>query len=289
MFLGVLIDSVQGCLSLPQDKLSSFHLLIKETLQLKRISLKQLQHLAGKLNWAASVVRGGRIYLRRVLDLMKPLHALRHKAIIPCSMKLDLQWWDDFLDIFNGRSWICSARQWVNVYVDACNKGAGMQWGTDWYYVNWAQDVPEATTAHINVKETLAIGLAVQKWAPMWANCSVVIHTDNTTALCAINKGSSKSALGMRCIREIFWFSNIFNFTIRGVHIPGELNVVADAVSRLHMAGFLNVLEIRLGRVTDLFLCLWPFFFGLHMSYNAFLCILPQIQKWVASKALTRR
>jgi hypothetical protein len=284
VFLGVLIDSVEGCLSLPLDKLASFHKLIKDTLELKRISLKELQHLAGKLNWAASVVRGGRIYLRRVLDLMKPLHASRHKVIIPSSMKLDLEWWDKFLAFFNGKSWICRARKWVNVYVDACNKGGGMQWDADWHYVNWEKDLPEVANAHINVKETLAIGLAVRKWAPMWVNSSVVIHTDNTTALCALNKGSSRSSLAMEWMREVFWLSNLYNFSIRGVHIPGVYNVVADAVSRLHMPGFLDVLESRLGRVTRMFMCLWPFLLRLRMSYEALLSIIPQVVKWVTSK-----
>ena len=128
VFLGVQIDSVKACLELPPDKLIKFSRLIKDTLSQKRISLKQLQVLAGKLNWAAAVVRGGRVYLRRVIDMMKPMHALRHKALISNEMREDLLWWDKFLLVFNGKSWFHTTSQWVNVYVDASNVGGGMVW-----------------------------------------------------------------------------------------------------------------------------------------------------------------
>jgi hypothetical protein len=56
VFLGVNIDTVKGCLELPPAKLAEFHALVKETRLKRRLSLKQLQVLAGKLNWAAMVV-----------------------------------------------------------------------------------------------------------------------------------------------------------------------------------------------------------------------------------------
>lgn len=282
-FLGVMIDSVQGCLELPPQKLAEFHELVRTTLELKRISLKQLQHLAGKLNWASAVVRGGRIYLRRVLDLMRPLHQSRHKALIPPGMRADLQWWVRFLDHFNGKTWLSSARRWVNVYVDASTRGCGMVWGSDWLYVNWEVDSPHLATEHINVKETLAIALAVKRWAPLWAGCSVVIHSDNITALCALNKGSSKSALSMDAVRDIFWLSAVFNFRIRGVHIAGVDNEAADAVSRLHAGGSLHRMErvnIFEGIRPLLPFC-WPYYFLCHMSFNSFLLVCRQVLRWI--------
>lgn len=281
VFLGVNIDTVRGCLELPPEKLKSFRLLIRDTLELKRISLKQLQVLAGKLNWAAAVVRGGRIYLRRVLEMMKPLYASHHKALIPHTMKQDLLWWDMFLETFNGTHWLHPTTHWVNVYTDASRRGGGMVWGSDWQFIDWEHDVPEARTAHINVKETLAIGLAVRRWAPFWRNASVVVHTDNITARCAINKGKAKSTLSMAMVREIFWWSTIFNFKIRAVHIPGEENIVADAVSRLHVQKFYDLLVPFWSLHPHSLRFLWPVFFLQHMSYGAFLSVCLQMIRWL--------
>ena len=277
VFLGVVVDTVLGCLELPRDKLLEFEELVLSTLEQKRISLKQLQQLAGKLNWASAVVRGGRIYLRRALDLMRPLHRSQHKALITPGMRSDLLWWKAYLKHFNGKSWLHTARQWVNVYVDASTKGCGMVWGHDWAYVNYELDMPELVKEHINVKETVAIGLAVRRWSHLWAGCSVIIHSDNVTALCALNKGSSKSAVAMDTVREIFWLSAAYDFRIRGVHIAGTLNEAADAVSRLHSGGSLLRMErVHLfDNILPFLMYLWPFYFIMHMSYESFLLVSP--------------
>ena len=47
-------------------------------------------------------------------------------------------------------------------------------------------------------------------------------------------KGTAKSAVSMKFIREMFWWATLFNFKLWVVHIPGTLNIVADALSRLH-------------------------------------------------------
>ena len=78
---------------LPEGKLRKFELLVDSALGQTRLTLKQLQALAGKLNWACSVVRGGRIYLCRLLDAMKPLKKARHNLRMTLRMKSDLLWW----------------------------------------------------------------------------------------------------------------------------------------------------------------------------------------------------
>jgi hypothetical protein len=192
----------------------------------------------------------------------------------------DLRWWDVFLRTFNGKTLFAPTSMWVNVYVDASLKGGGMAWGKDWAFTHWQSDMPEAADAHINVKETLAVGMAVRRWAPFWGNASVIIHTDNITAKAAINKGKARSKLAMDMVREIFWWSTIYNFKIRAVHIPGRLNINADAISRLHsrwafdkLSQFLNVTEtFNLGT--------WLTYFLQHMSQNALLSIFPQMLRW---------
>ena len=87
---------------------------------------------------------------------------------------------------------------------------------------------------HINHKETWAVYLAAERWAPCWANRHVIVPSDNHAALGIINKGSTGSPIIMQALRRLFWLSAVYNFQITAKYIPGQQNGVADAVSRLH-------------------------------------------------------
>ena len=59
-FLGVDIDTKDCVLSLGADKLNMLHEKLKAFKHRQRATKMQLQSLAGSLNWACQVVRGGR-------------------------------------------------------------------------------------------------------------------------------------------------------------------------------------------------------------------------------------
>ena len=222
MFLGVELNSIEGTLTLPQEKLDQFRSLIAEALLCKRWSLKLLQRLAGKLNWASSVVRGGRVYLRRILDLMKPLRQNRHKIRASPGMVQDLQWWSRFLEVFNGKRIIHQTVPTYVAAVDACPVGGGMVFQEDWSYVNWSYDFPSISKSHINVKETAATLLAIKRWAHIWKDSKVIIYSDNTTAVACINKGTSRSREIMVLLREIFWLTELNNIQLTCHYFPGH-------------------------------------------------------------------
>ncbi|VDI58032.1 Hypothetical predicted protein [Mytilus galloprovincialis] len=73
VFLGVEIDSTTLELRLPIKKLDELRRELASFQQRKHVSKKQLQSLAGKLNWASSVVHGGRVFLRRIIDSIMQL------------------------------------------------------------------------------------------------------------------------------------------------------------------------------------------------------------------------
>ena len=58
-FLGIELDTVQQCMSLPGDKLVELQGVVHSFSKCTRASKWQLQQLAGKLNWACRVVYGG--------------------------------------------------------------------------------------------------------------------------------------------------------------------------------------------------------------------------------------
>lgn len=246
-FLGVDLDSRTCTLSLGEVKRAQVQQKLQEFSRRKRASKRQLQGLAGLLNWACKAVRGGRFFLRRILDSIKALKQQQHKAHLGVEFRRDLQWWLTYLSVFNGTVYY-STQSTEHVHVDACRTATGAFWRGDWTYSVFACDRPAAAGLHINYKEVCAVLDACKRWAPQWRNCSVIIHTDNTTAKAVINKGRSKNKFINSCLRKLFWLSVRFNFTLRAIHVPGQVNILPDTVSRLHEQDKLGLLLVLLSQ-----------------------------------------
>ena len=236
-FLGIEINTVSQTLALPQNKVDALLSQLAQFNTLKRASRKQLQQLAGKLSWASHVVSGGRTYLQRVFDALRPLKRPQHKVKLNAEIKADVLWWIHCLNVFNTKSFVTKNARTHHVFTDACAEGAGMVTDYDWAYVNFSKDVPWLYAHHINVKETMATIFSLYRWAPLFANSVVVIHTDNITTRAALNKGACRTPVLMPFLRSVFWLSMWFNFEIKCVHIKGTDNFIADACSRLHSWG----------------------------------------------------
>jgi hypothetical protein len=285
VFLGICINSVDMSLSLPQTKQQEFINLLYSFSTRKRATQRQLQALAGKLNWACQVIRGGRTFIRRVLDAMNMFHSPTQKHKLTAEFHADIQWWLLFMQHFNGKAYYPSPYPITSAHVDACNQGGGMYYQGDWAYINWQQDWPAASNLHINYKETLAIVAAAIKWAPLWANHKVIIYTDSTTAKALINKGTTRNKYVMPALRDLFWLSVAFNFELKAVHIAGHQNTIADTISRLDTKSWPELYKVLYPELTSVVPVSNQFLDTVHhhMSWTT-LCYLCRKQKPSAAR-----
>ena len=88
-FLGIVIDTTSLSAKLPIQKLEQYLQDIKEVMTQHELSLKQLQSLIGKLNFAAAVVPA-RAFIRRIIDLI-PQNPFQSKIKLDDQVKQDLQ------------------------------------------------------------------------------------------------------------------------------------------------------------------------------------------------------
>ncbi len=278
-FLGIDICTETLTLSLPKNKVDKFMDMLCVFQARKRASLRQLQQLAGRLNWASQVVQGGRTYLRRVLDLMRPLREPHHKVLLGTSFQADVQWWISYLQCFNSRSLLWCQAPVQHVNLDASSVAGGYYYNGDWGLTMWEYDSPAAKELHINDKEIFAGVLAARRWAHLWTNSVVFFHTDNMTARAAFDKGTVRSESGMVMLRELFWLSAKFNFKVVGVFIPGVVNHLPDAITRLHQPGYPLVLASEMGYSTQDFRH-FASTFPEHMSLNCIISLTSQIRKY---------
>ena len=117
---------------------------------------------------------------------------------------------------------------------DTFHMAAGALCSGDWLYYNLFCESPTLSALHINHNEALAVCLAAERWAPVWVNKYVLVSCDNQEAAGMVNKGSTEDPLVMQALCRLFWLSAMFNFRLTMRYIPDKINVVADAVSRLH-------------------------------------------------------
>jgi len=80
VFLGILIDTTECTLGLDDDKLAQLQDKLLHFCGIKRATKRQLQSLAGLLNWACQAIRGGWFFLHRILDMIPKLKHGTHKA-----------------------------------------------------------------------------------------------------------------------------------------------------------------------------------------------------------------
>ncbi len=68
-FAGIELDTLQSVARLPSEKIAKCITIISGFLKGKKVTLKEVQSPNGLLNFACSVVRPGRAFLRRLIDL----------------------------------------------------------------------------------------------------------------------------------------------------------------------------------------------------------------------------
>ena len=123
--LGIELDSNSMTLRLSEEKLLLLRQELQSSLCRNRFTIRQLQLLAGRLSWAAGVVKGGRVFLRRIFNTIRILRHSTHHVRISAEVRKDLLWWSRFIDAFNGRSTCLDQWPIECVFTDASNEGAG--------------------------------------------------------------------------------------------------------------------------------------------------------------------
>jgi hypothetical protein len=284
IFLGIQLDTVRCELSLPEEKLSSIRTCVANFRARKRVTKQQLQSLVGKLNFAARVVRGARLFLRHFYDAIAKLKKRHHKLCLRGAIKEDLIWWDTFLTFFNGVAAFIDDTPITPILTDSCLFAGGAFCNGDFYYTVWQHDYPDIADASINYKEAMIASIAIKKWGHLMMNKTVILYTDNMCAASILNKNTCKNKALLHSLQDMFWTVVKYNFVVKAVYMPGYLQTIPDAISRLHEHDGL----LRVEKLINLwYMChkniinAFQYFNMLcHMSVNSLLCVLKQVMAW---------
>ncbi len=244
-FLGIELDTVAMEARLDAKRLSELQLLLGTWGERRGTTLRELQSLTGKLNFAATVVRRGRAYLRRLIDLQRAIKAQpgatpRTAHRLSNAALRDIQWWRDFLTQWNGRAllyeqqWTDAAR--IELFTDACNAGYGAHFGDRWFAGFWTkaqlQRARRGKRVSMPFLELHALVHAAAVWGHLWSGKKITFRSDCLPVVLAIRSMSSKQQDSMRLLRHLDAIAARHGFDFRCEHIAGVANTVADALSR---------------------------------------------------------
>ena len=247
-FLGMLFDTVALEMRISADKRSHYAKDVSGLLTdaaTGPVSRRTLQAVAGKLTFIARACRWGASFLQAVYDdLFSTLHRPPATVRLSSAAADDLMFWlsilGDVSSVWDGvKRCVVADLDLVRgeflgtdgaiVFSDASGKGFGAAWEVSEVQGEWG---PEERGLHVAWLELKAVLRALQSWAASLAGRRVLVRCDNTQAVAAITRGSTRVAEGRLIARQIAALAIQFGFEVRAEHIRGVDNGRADRLSR---------------------------------------------------------
>ena len=164
-YLGIEIDSTSRSIRLPTDKLTELRQLLQTWSNRKKCTKRELLSLIGSLSFACKVVKPGRIFLLRLIDIASTVSSLNHHIYLNSESRKDIDWWVQFFPYWNGKEFFQDnpvSSDALLLFTDASGvHGFGAVYGVHWFACQW----PVAMLVyHINFKELFAVVAAVFTW-----------------------------------------------------------------------------------------------------------------------------
>ncbi len=240
-FLGFDIDSLDMTVTVTVTKRETIKRACAEAIGSDRCKIRYFASIIGKLVATQPGVPHAPLYYRE-LEFTKTLWLAIRKGNYDAKMTLDpdtkdiLQWWIDNVDLQTRPITIpnphillrsdSSDFAWGGVImdkVDGDSTSKGSTRGT------WSES---EKVDHINFKELKAAFFTLQCFCRNVENIHVKIEIDNTTAISYVNKLGGRVQTLNLLAKNMWEWARDRNIWLSAVHIPGHLNVEADAESR---------------------------------------------------------
>lgn len=230
-FLGIIIDTDNREIRMPQDKIEKFLTLIEDVYNKRSISKRTMQSVLGHVNHIGKGVPSARLFINRMLASLRG--AQGRYITVDAELRKDLEWFRKFLSKYNGRTLIVGDEPTVIIEADSCLTGGGGRMGDLCYAFEYPTSI--ASTMHISQMEALNCVVAARVFLEDSCNLCAQIVCDNEGAVASLSSGRARDmVLGAMC-RAFWYFSASRNIRFKFVHRPGAEMVVADALSRRHL------------------------------------------------------
>ena len=199
VFLGILFNTMSMTLQITRERLTEIQTILKEWLKKDFASLRELQSLLRKLNFASSTARSGRIFVSRLINELKTYNGDdQHRKRVSAETKQDIRWWHKFMESFDGIT-IMPPSNWrapETVFsTDSCLTACGGWFENTAFQCKFPKWIMDNGNISINEKEMIAVLIAVRKWGNHIENLNILAYCDNQATCEIINRGQQKTSL----------------------------------------------------------------------------------------------
>lgn len=245
-FLGLELDTVAMLVRIPESKVSEICEKIVLLLSMKKAQLHQIQSLIGSLNFACRAIIPGRAFSRRLTDLTIGLTRPNHFVRINTGVKDDLRMWLQFFKNFNGkcafsdRFWLtCDQLQLFTDSAGGPSGGWGIYFEGSWSQGLWPSEwLDLGVGSDITFLEFFPVVLSIIIFGDRLKNRKLIVRSDNTAVVAILNSHTSKSQRVMSLVRVFVLRCLHLNLIVKGMHVCGRNNQIADALSRSQWSSF---------------------------------------------------
>ena len=259
-YLGVMFDTVRMEMRVPPSKLAEIKSEIQLWVRKSKITRRDLQSLLGKLFWISKVVRFSRVFMGRLLQLLRSMTRISDstKVALSAESRKDLVWWGKYLDHFNGIQMIVEEdpflleldqmldRPYDVCAGDATPIGCGAWHGKQY----WCRPLPrdlQDTEIPIHLKEFWTMIVSARVWGEDWSGRCVTIFCDNDSVVDTINNKKPKDAALLSLLREFLYIVVTMKFIPVVRKISTKDNHLADFISRRHDVTAAETIFIKAG------------------------------------------
>ena len=217
-FLGIELDMQAGVMRLPADRLFRLRDSLVRWATRKTCCRRELESLVGTLQHACRVVKPGRAFLRRMIDLLSATKD-HHHIRLNRQFRADLHWWR------TGTGYPCSPAA-LNLHARSrptppARGGAG----------------PGRDQAGSSSSGPRQRRIACAVWGKLWR---VEWRCDNQAAVHAVTSRSCRDQTMMHLVRCIFFLEAWCGFKVTATYLPGEENTLTDDLSLNRLPLFLS-------------------------------------------------
>lgn len=239
--IGFEVDAINLTITLPTQKKTELleeldrFIVPKDDKRRKQFTLWEFQCLAGWMNWGFNVFPLIRPALNNLYAKTGHKNRKQGKVHMNKAVSKDLEWGRNHIKALNGVI-ILKELDWtlgnsdLSIFCDASLAGLGfwVEKTNQGFYAKVPKEIPDNMNF---LREAFCVASALNEFAPKLKNCRLVVYTDNQNTVDIYSSLSCRPEYN-----DVLKFSvDLFiahNLQFKVVHIAGELNRIADALSR---------------------------------------------------------
>ncbi len=233
-FLGAALDLRRGLARPTEERLLNLRQCVSLFIPITVAPAQAWLRLLGLMASLVDVVEFCRLRMRPIqlhlLSFYRPsCHRISHPVPTTPWLLPHLQWWLDSANLAGGRAFR-RPQPSLTITTDASLFGWGATLPPRQVAGRWG---PEHLSSHINVLELWAVFNALQHFRPLVMGRAILVRCDNATVVAYINRqGGTRSGRLCALTWKLFHWCIRHRITLSAVHLPGEENITADALSR---------------------------------------------------------